>query len=171
MSTDGDRLTWTRAVLGIKKQTIEVDGLCSAPCAAAIDTNGAVLAGQYAVWEMLPVLNAASTEPAPVPNLVIKDILPVFVEYDDVCTAGLTGGTPADDVLLNTPAAGQTTLIWNLGSLLPNQPIAPLRICTGTDPLAPAPTSVTNRGPVRRLPSPPRSRSTCTPSPSSRAAT
>ena len=144
-STDGDRLTWTRAVLGIKKQTIEVDGLCSAPCAAAIDTNGAVLAGQYAVWEMLPVLNAASTEPAPVPNLVVKDILPVFVEYDDVCTAGLTGGTPADDVLLNTPAAGQTTLIWNLGSLLPNQPIAPLRICTGTDPLAPAPTSVTNR--------------------------
>lgn len=144
-STDGDRLTWTRAVLGVKKRTIEVDGLCSTPCAAAIDTNGSVLAGQPVVWEILPVLNAASSAPAPVPNLVIKDVLPVYVEYDDVCTAALTGGTPADDVLLNTPAVGQTTLIWNLGSLTPNQPIAPLRICTGTDPLAPAPASVTNR--------------------------
>jgi uncharacterized repeat protein (TIGR01451 family) len=144
-STDGDRLTWTRAVLGIKKRTIALDSLCDAPCAAAIDTNGSVLAGQFVVWEMLPVVNAASTAPADVPDVIVTDVLPVYVEYDAACTALLTGGTPADDVQINTPGPGQTTLIWYLGSVTPNEELPPLRICTGTDPLAPAPASVTNR--------------------------
>jgi hypothetical protein len=144
-STDGDRLTWTRAVLGIKKRTIALDSLCDAPCAAAIDTNGSVLAGQFVVWEMLPVVNASSTAPADVPDVIVTDVLPVYVEYDAACTALLTGGTPADDVQINTPGPGQTTLIWYLGSVTPNVQLPPLRICTGTDPLAPAPASVTNR--------------------------
>ena len=144
-STDGDRLTWTRAVLGIKKRTIALDSLCGAPCAAAIDTNGSVLAGQFVVWEMLPVVNAASTAPADVPDVIVTDVLPVYVEYDAACTALLTGGTPPDDVQINTPGPGQTTLIWYLGSVTPNVQLPPLRICTGTDPLAPAPASVTNR--------------------------
>jgi uncharacterized repeat protein (TIGR01451 family) len=144
-STDGDRLTWTRAVLGVKKRTIALDGLCDAPCAAAIDVNGSVLAGQPIVWEMLPVVNSSSPTPAPVPDVIATDVLPVYVDYDAACTALLTGGTPADDVQINTPGPGQTTLIWYLGSVTPNVELPPLRICTSTDPLAPAPTSVTNR--------------------------
>ena len=144
-NTDGDRLTWTRAVLGIKKRTIALDGLCDAPCAAAIDVNGSVLAGQFVVWEMIPVVNAASSQPAPVPDVVITDVLPPYIEYDAACTAALTGGTPADDVQINTPGAGQTTLTWYIGTVIPNTTMETLRICTGTDPLAPAPTSVTNR--------------------------
>lgn len=143
-NTDGDRLTWTRAVLGVKKNTIEVDGMCASPCAQPVDVNGQILAGRPVIWQIQPVLNAASSAPAPVPDLVVTDILPVFVEYDEACTIGLTGGTPANDVQLNTPGPGQTTLVWNLGTLTPNQPITPLIICTQTDSLAPAPTSVTN---------------------------
>ncbi|HRE01633.1 MAG TPA: hypothetical protein PLV68_10055, partial [Ilumatobacteraceae bacterium] len=135
----GDRLTWTRAVLGVKKLTVAVDGMCDAPCAQPIDVNGSVLAGKPIIWEIRPVVNAGSPTPAPVNNLTLTDVLPVYVEYDDACTAALTGGTPADDVLFNTPAAGQTTLVWNVGTVIPNTEITPYRICTQTDPIAPAP--------------------------------
>ncbi|MEI2821801.1 MAG: hypothetical protein V9E81_17180 [Marmoricola sp.] len=60
----------------------------------------------------------------------------------------LPGGTPADVVLYDTPSAGRTTLIWNLGEWTPNTEIPNRRICTNTDPLAPNATSLVNHSEI-----------------------
>ncbi|PZU46968.1 MAG: hypothetical protein DI566_06525 [Microbacterium sp.] len=139
-NTDGDRWTVTRAAMSLTKESVTVDGVGTG--AATVGNTGAALAGGKVVWKVNSSLTADSQSPAPVNNVVITDTLPRYAVYNEACTAGLTGGTPASSYTVN--GDGTTTLVWNLGTLTPNQPIAPRIICTDTDALAPNGTSLTN---------------------------
>lgn len=139
-STDGDRWTVTRAQMALQKRSIKVDGVGTG--AADFGATGAAIAGKQVVWEVVSSLTAASEDPAAVENVVITDTLPKYVTYNESCTAELTGGTVATTVTPNSD--GTTTLTWSLGTLIPNQAIAPRIICTDTDPLAPNNTGLVN---------------------------
>ncbi|HAP76268.1 MAG TPA: hypothetical protein DCR14_09320, partial [Acidimicrobiaceae bacterium] len=145
-ASDGDRVTIARATLAVQKRTITVDGVGDG--AAEFGSTGAAVAGNPVVWEVVASVSAATDEPAPVSGLTITDVLPEFAEYDPDCTAALSGGTPADIVLLDTPSAGKTTLVWNLGTWTPNTVVPNRRICTNSDPLAPNGTTLVNRAEV-----------------------
>ena len=143
---DGDRVTVSLAVPAIQKRTITIDGVGDG--AADFGNTGAAVAGNQVVWEVVSSLQAQSQDPAPVQGVKITDVLPQYADYDRDCTAALPGGTPADVVLYDTPSAGQTTLIWNLGTWTPNTSIPNRRICTNTDPLAPNATSLVNHSEI-----------------------
>ncbi len=143
---DGDRITVARASLAIQKRTITVDGVGDGP--ADFGQTGHAVAGNPIVWEVVASVSADSLNPAPVTNLRITDVLPAHAEYDADCTASIAGGTPADEVQLNTPSAGRTTLIWNLGTWTPNTAIPNRRVCTLSDPLAPNGTELPNHSEV-----------------------
>jgi hypothetical protein len=141
-AVDGDRITVSRATLAIQKRTITVDGVGDG--AADFGQTGSAVAGNAIVWEVVASVMATSTQPAPVTNLTITDVLPQYADYDPDCTAAITGGTPADVVQPDTPALGKTTLTWTIPSFTPNTPLPPRRICTNSDPLAPNGTSLVN---------------------------
>ncbi len=132
---DGDRVTLTRAQIRLQKHTLEP--------ATAVGETGSTIAGQQIVWELIPTV-ISSNGAAVASNVVITDILPPEASYNDACTASYPGGTPADLIQPNTPSAGYTTLIWNMGDLPSNTAIPPLIICTDSDPLAPNGASVVN---------------------------
>ena len=132
---DGDRVTLTRAQIRLQKHTISP--------ATNVGETGSTVAGNQIVWELLPT-TSASTSGAVVRDIVITDVLPPELTYNADCTTAQAGGTPANQVLFDTPGPGQTTLIWNLGDRQANEPIAPLIYCTDTDPLAPNGTAVSN---------------------------
>ncbi|MFV0309682.1 MAG: DUF5979 domain-containing protein [Desertimonas sp.] len=140
--TDGDRVTVVGNVPAIQKRTISVDGRGSG--VADFGLTGTAQAGDEVIWEVVATLSAMVPDPMPVDNVVITDVLPVHTTYDPACTAEITGGTPADEVLLDTPAAGRTTLRWHLGTVTPNVDIQNRRICTTTNPLAPTNTNLVN---------------------------
>ena len=142
--SDGDRWTVTRAEMNLKKRTITVDGVGTG--AADYGNTGTAIAGNKVVWEVVSTLTAAAQDPAPVGNVVITDVLPKYSIYNEQCTAGLTGGTPATTYTVN--ADGTTTLVWNLGTLTPNQNIPNRRICTDSDPLAPNGTTLVNKAEI-----------------------
>lgn len=141
-NTDGDRVTVSRATLALQKRTVTVGGVGDG--AADFGNTGNAVAGNQIVWEVVASVSAETETPAPVSNLTITDVLPVYAEYDQDCTAALPGGTVADDVLYDTPSAGKTTLVWNLGAWVPNTPIPSRIICSTSDPLAPNGTSLVN---------------------------
>lgn len=142
-STQGDRWIVQRASMALQKRTIdaEVDGVDSTGV-SDYGVTGAAVSGRPVVWEVNATVTAASTDPADVENVVITDTLPEYVTYDEAATTALSGGTPASSVTNNPD--GTTTLTWNLGTVTPNEDIAPIRIVTQTDPLAPNNTSVVN---------------------------
>ncbi len=144
---DGDRVTISRATLALQKRTITADGVGDG--AAEVGNTGNAVAGNPIVWEILSSVGATSDDPAPVDNLQITDVLPDYADYDPDCTADITGGTPADVVQYDTPSVGQTTLTWNLGEWLPNDPVPPRRICTVSDPLAPQNTALVNTAQIQ----------------------
>lgn len=152
-AVDGDRVTVARAQLAIQKRTITTaDG--AGDGAADFGQTGSAVAGNPIVWEVVAAVTAESAEPAPVSNLRITDVLPQYAEYDPDCTAAITGGTPADIVQPDTPSAGRTTLIWTIASFTPNTTLAPRRICTNSDPLAPNGTSLVNHSEITYAGSP-----------------
>ncbi|HAP75766.1 MAG TPA: hypothetical protein DCR14_06750 [Acidimicrobiaceae bacterium] len=81
---DGDRVTITRAIPAIQKRTITVDGIGDG--AAPVGTTGSAIAGNPIVWEVLPTLTAVSDTPAPVENLVVRDL---DAEHPDSATPDL----------------------------------------------------------------------------------
>lgn len=153
-ASDGDRVTISRATLALQKQTITVDGIGDG--AAPVGNTGAAVAGNPIVWEVLTSVSAVGTELSPVDDLQITDVLPAYAAYDPDCTADIAGGTPADIVQYDTPSAGQTTLVWNLGEWVPNTPVPPRRICTVSDPLAPQGTTLVNSAQIQYRGSPTR---------------
>lgn len=159
-ATDGDRITVTSAALQLNKRTITVDGVGDG--AADFGITGSAVASNPIVWEIVSTLTSIADEPAPVSALTITDVLPEYAAYDPDCTASITGGTPADEVLYDTPAAGQTTLTWNLGTWTPNTEVPNRRICTLSDPLAPNGTSLVNYAEIEfaGYPNPPHDRHT-----------
>ncbi|AQP48200.1 hypothetical protein BW730_12505 [Tessaracoccus aquimaris] len=147
-STMGDRWTLVRARLAITKHTIDgtVNG-ADATGASAIGNTGSAKAGTPVIWQIDPSLSAASDAPAPVDNVVVTDILPKGAEYDPAATAAIAGNTAPSSYTVNPD--GTTTLVWNLGTRTPNQPLGPLKVVTHVDPLLPNNTSLTNKTEVR----------------------
>lgn len=141
-SVDGDRVTFTSATMTIQKRTVSVDGIGDG--VANFGSTGAAVAGSPIIWHVVSSLQTDVSDPAPVSNLTITDILPAHDDYDPDCTASITGGTPADVVLYDTPSVGKTTLKWNLGSWTPNTRVPDLYICTLSDSLAPQGTNLIN---------------------------
>ncbi|QAY62438.1 isopeptide-forming domain-containing fimbrial protein [Xylanimonas allomyrinae] len=142
-SSQGDRWTVTLATMRLTKRTIAADvGGVQATGVADVGVTGSAIAGRPVVWEITPTLSATSDAPAPISDVVVTDTLPAFVTYDDAATAAVAGGTPASTYHVN--ADGTTTLTWTLGRRTPNEAITPLRVVTGTDPLAPNGTTLVN---------------------------
>ncbi len=141
----GDRVTLVQGQMLLKKNTITVDGKGSG--AAAIDTTGTANSGDTVIWQVQP--SGTSQSPgATATSVQVTDVLPNYTIYDPICTATITGGTLPALVELNTPSTGQTRLTWNLGTLTYNTVWPTLRICTSTDPTAPAGTALINSATV-----------------------
>ena len=143
---DGDRTTVGRFSSLLQKHTLTP--------ATNVGVNGATLAGNQIVWEIIPSITATVVPTAQVAeNTKIIDVLPPYTSYNATCTAALNSN-PATATILpalvepNTgqtgPQAGYTRLTYNLGSVPANVGIARIRLCTDTDPLAPNGTQVTN---------------------------
>lgn len=146
-SSQGDRWTVTRAVMALQKRTIALDVLGESSTGVSdYGITGAARAGKPVVWEINPTITAASDDPAPVQNVVITDTLPKYVNYDEAATQAIEGGTVPTSVTAN--ADGTTTLVWNLGARVPNQPLGPLRIATYTDSMAPPNTVAVNHASI-----------------------
>lgn len=137
---DGDRYTLARATLNVKKKAVNIGGIGQG--VSDFGVAGSANAGDQIVWEMDSSLQSTGISGSPVNNVVITDVLPKYNSYDSLCTTGLKGGTPPSTITNN--ADGTTTLVWNLGSIVPNTPIAPRIICTNADSLAPGNTNLVN---------------------------
>ncbi|WP_273491822.1 DUF5979 domain-containing protein [Gordonia otitidis] len=145
-SLAGDRWTVSRAQMRLVKRTIAetVNGE-SSTAVADYGVTGVGVAGKPVVWEITSTLTANSNPAAPVNNVVITDVLPNYVVYDEAGTQELAtaGGFPMPSSV--TPNGdGTTTLVWNLGTRTPNQALPVLKIATHTDAMAPPNTFVIN---------------------------
>ena len=151
-NTDGDRVTLART-------TTQLDSESLLPLAAPGKTNSTI-AGKQIVWKVNTAIQSLLETPSDEENVVIIDELPPEVSYNKSCTfsykdeEGNIIGTPADLVKYNTdrngdPKQGYTQLIWNIGTVTANNPIAPRVICTDSDALAPNGTSVVNYAEIR----------------------
>lgn len=151
LNQDGDRVALTRALMSIRKSTVVAKNMAGqdvGAVAAGVGESKSTVAGNQVVFKLVSTLTAPSlTNPAPVNNATITDTLPRYVTYNEACTASLVGGTPATTVTPN--ADGTTTLVFQLGTIVPNQPIADRLICTDTDQLAPHLSRVENKSEIR----------------------
>ncbi len=140
--TTGDRWSLVRAEMSLKKWSVAgtVDGE-PATGVAPDGQTGTAKAGSPVIWHLNAVLNASSEPASPVTNVRITDTLPKGVEYDADSTAELGGPVPSSATV---NADGTTTLIWELGTLTPNQPIPAIEIATHVDPFLNNNTSLTN---------------------------
>ena len=149
-SGQGDRWTVSRAVMRLQKHTVA--GQIAGEAASGVSTfgvTGAAVAGKPVIWEIVSTLTATSDEPAPVENVVITDVLPNYVVYDEAGTVALAAehGFPMPtSVTLN--GDGTTTLVWNLGTRTPNQDLPVLKIATYTDAMAPPNTTAINNAEI-----------------------
>lgn len=151
-STDGDRVTLART-------TAQLDSESLLPIATPGQT-ASTLAGKQIVWKINTAIQSLLPVPSDEENVQIIDELPPEVSYNKNCTinyqdaGGTVIGTPADLVNYNTgrdgnAKTGYTQLIWNLGTVTANDPIAPRIICTDSDALAPNGTAVVNYAEIR----------------------
>ncbi|PID46743.1 MAG: hypothetical protein CSB47_02510 [Proteobacteria bacterium] len=151
-SIDGDRVI-------ISRSTARLDSESLAPKAAP-DSTTTTLAGGQIVWKLTTSIQSSLPTPPLESGVRIINELPPEVSYNSSCTANYTDangnviGTPPDLVQSNTDRhgnakTGYTRLIWNLGSVYANTPIAPRVICTDSDPLASNGTPVVNYAEIR----------------------
>ena len=142
-SNMGDRWTVVRARMAITKETIAgvVDGQ-PATGAASVGTNGSAVAGTPVIWQINPSLTAVASPAAPVHNVTVTDTLPSGAIYDPDATAALVGNTAPTSYTVN--ANGTTTLVWQLGTRVPNAPIGPFKVVTHADALLAPNTALKN---------------------------
>ena len=142
--TTGDRWSLVRAELSVKKWSVEgtVNGQV-ATGVAADGVTGSAQAGTPVIWHLRPTLTAVSDNPAPVNDVVVTDTLPKGVEYDAAASDAIPGNTAPTSATLN--ADGTTTLVWDLGTLTPNEPIGPFQVATHVDSFLPNNTSLVNK--------------------------
>ena len=145
-SGQGDRWTLQRATMRLTKHTVAgtVDGVAASGVSPE-GVTGSAIAGKPIIWQINTTLSAASDTPGPVQNVVVTDTLPKFITYNEAATVALAAaeGFPAPASVTEN-GDGTTTVVWNLGTRVPNQPLPTLKIVTTADPLAPTNTSVTN---------------------------
>lgn len=142
---------WNRATL--LRLSVELDSFTQQP-ATNPGESASTLSGNQIIWQVNTALTS-TVEPTPTAeNVQIIDVLPPYVSYNSACTVALPDGTPPNLIENNkdadgNTATGYTRLVWNLGDLVANTPIAPRVICTDTDPLAPDGTAVINYSEIR----------------------
>ncbi len=119
----GDRLMLTRELARIEKKTDD-------PAVVGIDdsVNSSVSGGQVKFW-LLPSVTSVSTAAAPT-TVTITDVLPQYMNF-------VSANPVPTSVVPNTPAAGQTTVTWNIPGFTPNTPIAPIELDVEIDLDAP----------------------------------
>ena len=151
-NSDGDRVTVARTSSRLDSESLTPE--------AAPGATSSTIAGKQIVWKVTTAIQSLLADAPQEPNVQIINELPPEVTYNQSCTAtyedasGNIIGTPADLVQYNTDrngnaAPGYTRLIWNLGTVTANDPIAPRVICSDSDPLVPNGTTATNYAEIR----------------------
>jgi uncharacterized repeat protein (TIGR01451 family) len=149
---DGDRITMSRVQIRLEQETLEP--------VASVGNSASTVAGNQIVWKINTAAQTTLPTPPQIENAQIISVLPPEVSYNASCTAnykdanGTVIGTPASLVEYNrdkdgNPAQGYTRLVWNLGTITANNPIASRVICTDSDSLSPDGTSVINYAEIR----------------------
>ncbi|MCY7417364.1 MAG: hypothetical protein LH650_02510, partial [Chloroflexi bacterium] len=113
-------------------------------------------AGNPIVWTLRPSV-VAGTVDGIASDVTVTDVLPEGLTFDQDCTqAGLPAGVTIGNVDYDTPLAGQTTVRFELGDRVGGEAIAPISLCTDTDPFFPPNFDVINTATVasRNAPSP-----------------
>ncbi|MCB1756367.1 MAG: hypothetical protein KDJ38_12640, partial [Gammaproteobacteria bacterium] len=136
-STDGDRVTLTRANVNVAKSTLEP--------ASPAGTPSSTLAGNNVIWQLDPTVSSQLPEGTTAINMSVTDILPSRLSYNASCTTQQPGGRAPTLVEYNTPNPGETRLTWSLGDLTSTDSISSIVFCTSTDPLSPGGTVVINQ--------------------------
>ncbi len=143
---DGDRTTIARFTTRLQKRTLQP--------LTDVGRNGATLAGNQIVWELIPAVSATVVPSSSVAeNVVIYDVLPPHTTYNAACTAALNNDPATETIMpslvephtdMNGPATDYTKLTYILGDVPANDPIPRIRLCTDTNPIAPNGTQVDN---------------------------
>lgn len=100
----GDRLTMTRAIVRIDKQNVPNNPIINAA------------AGNQVTFVLKPTITAAVNPPPVNPNVVITDTLPATMNY-------VVGSANLVPTSVTTNPDSTTTIIWDLGPRIPNQPV------------------------------------------------
>jgi uncharacterized repeat protein (TIGR01451 family) len=132
----GDRLIFSRGYVRLEKATIpegiDVDNVTNAD----LNSVSVVDAGDPIWFRLQPAVISNGPAPQPMTDVIVTDVLPGYLEYDPACTASIIK-YPLPIVQNDTPNAGETTLIWNLGTVPANTQLDPIDFCTISDQLAP----------------------------------
>ena len=140
----GDRLIFSRGFVRIEKWVVPYNTHHSAVNPADYIATDGGLAGDPFQFRLLPAaISNLSPASAPMSNVVVSDVLPSWLTYDPVCTQAVSAyGPPV--ISPNTPGAGQTTLSWSLGTVMPNTQLDPIDFCVNSSNLAPDGTNAVN---------------------------
>ncbi len=143
-SSDGDRLIFSRGFVRLEKHLVPYNTPWDEVDPADYDATQTDLAGEPFQFRLQPAA-ISNTDPASgnMTNVTVTDVLPAELTYDPVCTAAVSAYGPPI-IQPNTPNPGETTLIWNLGTVVPNTQLDPIDFCVDSDPLAPDGTSAVN---------------------------
>lgn len=141
----GDRLITSRGFVRIAKHIVPYNTPWGDVDPSSYQSTETGLSGDSFQFRLLPsVRSNLASGAADLTNVTVTDVLPAELDYDAVCTAGISA-YPPPIVSNNTPAAGQTTLRWNLGTVSPNGDLDPIDFCVTSSPLAPDGTNAVNR--------------------------
>jgi len=112
----GDRLFLTRAIVRIQKETVPNDSVDSISTSDEIDPGTGE--ANNVVTFLLRSSVTATIDPAPTqPDVIVRDILPAELAYNSA-----SANLPPTSITINPD--GTTTLVWNLGPQIPNDPVS-----------------------------------------------
>ncbi len=140
----GDRMIFSRGFVRLDKWVVPYNTHHSAVNPADYTAVDGGLAGDPFQFRLLPAaISNLDPATAPMTNVVVEDVLPSWLSYDPVCTQAVSAyGPPV--ITPNTPNPGETTLSWNLGTVMPNTQIDPIDFCVNSSNLAPDGTNAVN---------------------------
>ena len=131
----GDRLIFRDVTISIQKTAD-----AAAPTDDLVQES---FAGDPILWSLTPSVSDI-TGLGVARSVQVTDVLPQFLSYDPSCTPDLPAGIAGPSIELDTPAVGQTTLVWTLGDRPANIAIDPIVMCTVSSQFTPAPVDVLN---------------------------
>lgn len=140
----GDRMIFSRGFVRLEKWLVPYNTNHAAVDPADYQATDGGLAGDPFQFRLLPAaISNLSPATAPMTNVQVTDVLPSWLTYDPVCTQAVSAyGPPV--ITPNTPNPGETTLTWNLGTVMPNTQIDPIDFCVDSSNLAPDGTNAVN---------------------------
>lgn len=144
-SSRGDRVLTSRGFVRVAKHVVPYNTPWASVDPADYQATDNGMAGDPFQFRLLPAVRSnLASGAASLTNVTVVDTLPEWLTFDPVCTANVSAyGAPA--VANNTPSAGETTLTWSLGAVVPNGTLDPIDFCVVSNELAPDGTSAVNR--------------------------